>query len=57
MRGSIVPDSNREDHMNISVVLRVLALICFVLAALGVPLGPVALVPLGLACWVGSTLG
>jgi hypothetical protein len=43
--------------MNISVVLRVLALICFVLATLGVPLGPVALVPLGLACWVGSTLG
>jgi hypothetical protein len=43
--------------MSFSVVLRVLALICFVLAALGVPLGPVALVPLGLACWVGSTLG
>jgi len=39
-----------------SLVLRVIACICFVLAAVGVPVLGIALVPVGLACWVGSTL-
>lgn len=42
--------------MNASAVLRLIATICFVLAALGVaPISP-AMVPLGLALWCGSTL-
>ena len=37
--------------------LRIVALICFVLAALGIgSWGGVALVPAGLAFWMGSTL-
>lgn len=38
-----------------SLILRVIALICFVLAAIGIE-APVGLVALGLAFWVGSTL-
>lgn len=40
----------------ISLVLRVIALILFIIAAAGIPLGGFALIPIGLACWVGSTL-
>jgi len=42
--------------MTISLVLRVIALIAFVIDALGIPLGNIALIPVGLACWVGSSL-
>jgi hypothetical protein len=42
--------------MNASAVLRIIALICFVLAAFGVAAFGVALVPAGLAFWVASTL-
>lgn len=35
-------------------LLLVFALVCFILAALGVGLAP--WVPVGLACWVGSAL-
>lgn len=38
-----------------SKALRIIALIVFVLAAVGVSFG-IELVPLGLALWVGSTL-
>ena len=43
--------------MGTSRILRIIATICFVLAAFGV-LAPaaVAMVPLGLALWCGSTL-
>jgi len=41
--------------MNASVILRLVACICFVLAVFGVAPGGLAPVPLGLAFWVGST--
>lgn len=37
-------------------ILLVLALICFILAAVGVGFGSVGLVPLGLAFWVATSL-
>jgi hypothetical protein len=40
--------------MGVSTILLVLAVVCFVLAAIGVSLGTVALVPLGLAFFAGS---
>lgn len=40
----------------IDVLLLVLALLCFILAAFGATIGHVALVPLGLAFWVGAYL-
>ena len=41
----------------IPYVLRLLATIALILVTAGLPaLGPVPLVPLGLALWVGSTL-
>jgi hypothetical protein len=40
--------------MGISTILLVIAVVCFVLAAIGVALGTVALVPLGLAFFAGS---
>lgn len=42
--------------MSISAVLRIIALVCFVLAAFGVAAFGVLLVPIGLAFWVASTL-
>ena len=42
--------------MGPSRILRIIATICFVLAAVGVTPGVVAMVPLGLALWCGSTL-
>ena len=42
--------------MTVGTILLVLALICFVLAACGVPLGPVSTVALGLAFWVLAVL-
>ena len=42
--------------MNASAICRLVATVCFVLAAFGVSFGAVALVPLGLAIWCGSTL-
>jgi hypothetical protein len=42
--------------MGTSAILRVLATLCFVLAVFGVQPGVVAMVPLGLALWCGSTL-
>lgn len=41
--------------MNLSLAFRIAALVCFILAVVGIPVG-VALVPLGLALWVASTL-
>ncbi len=41
--------------MNPSAIMRLIATICFALAIVGVPAG-IALVPLGLALWCGSTL-
>jgi hypothetical protein len=40
----------------ISLLLRVAAVVCFALAAAGMNTGKVALLPLGLALWCGSTL-
>lgn len=37
-------------------VLQIAALLCFALAALGVPAAGVVLVPLGLALWVLSVI-
>ena len=37
-------------------ILLIIALVCFVLAAVGVGLGRINLIGLGLACWVGSVL-
>ena len=42
--------------MNTSSIMRLIATICFVLAMFGVMPGAVAMVPLGLALWCGSTL-
>jgi hypothetical protein len=42
--------------MSTSAILRLIATICFVLAVFGVAPGAVAIVPLGLALWCGSTL-
>lgn len=44
--------------MTVSGVLRIIALVCFILAAFGLSAlgGVVTLVPLGLAFWVASTL-
>ena len=42
--------------MNASAVMRLIATIAFVLAIFGVMPGAVAMVPLGLALWCGSTL-
>ena len=42
--------------MGTSAILRLIATICFVLAIFGFAPGTVAMVPLGLALWCGSTL-
>ena len=42
--------------MNVSALLLVAAIICFVLAALSVSVGAVALVPLGLAFFAAAHL-
>jgi hypothetical protein len=42
--------------MGVSRILRIIATICFVLAAVGVTPTRVPLIPLGLALWCGSTL-
>jgi hypothetical protein len=42
--------------VDLHFLLLVLAFICFVLAAFGVNLGRVGLLPLGLACWVLTLL-
>lgn len=42
--------------MNISVVMRLVATICFVLAVFGVAPGGLSPVALGLAFWCGSSL-
>lgn len=42
--------------MNVSILLLVLAIICFVLAALSVSVGGVLLVPLGLALFAAAHL-
>jgi hypothetical protein len=42
--------------MRTSAILRLIATICFVLAIFGLTPGTVAMVPLGLALWCGSTL-
>lgn len=43
-------------YVTISRVLVLIAVIIFVLAAFGVSLGAVALVPLGLAIWAAAAL-
>jgi hypothetical protein len=42
--------------MTLSTILMAVALICFVLGAIGVRTGKVSMVPLGLAFWVLATL-
>jgi hypothetical protein len=43
--------------VSISTALRIVALVCFIFGAFGFnPIPMVAMVPLGLAFWVGSTL-
>jgi hypothetical protein len=42
--------------VNVSVLLLVVAIVCFVLAALSVGVGSVALVPLGLAFFCAAHL-
>lgn len=41
--------------VNANSVLRLIAVVCFALATFGVNPGGVAMVPLGLALWCGST--
>jgi hypothetical protein len=40
----------------ISLILRVVAIICFVLAAVGLNTGKASLLPVGLALWCASTV-
>lgn len=40
--------------MNVSVLLLVVAIVCFVLAALGVGVGGLLLIPLGLAAFAAA---
>lgn len=40
----------------ISLILRVVAIICFVLAAVGLNTGKASLLPVGLALWCLSTV-
>lgn len=42
--------------MNANSILRLVATICFVLAALGVQPGAYPMIAVGLALWCGSTL-
>ena len=42
--------------MTLGTILLVIALVCFVLSAVGVGLGRLNLIGLGLACCVGSVL-
>lgn len=42
--------------MTIQIVLKIVAIVCFVLAIFGVPLNAVAMLSIGLATWCGSTL-
>ena len=42
--------------MTIGTILLVVALICFVLAAVGVGFGRLNLIAAGLACWMASML-
>jgi hypothetical protein len=42
--------------MSVSRVLRIIATVCFVLAAVGFAPTGVLLIPLGLALWCGSTV-
>ena len=42
--------------MTIGTILLIAALICFVLAAVGVAISRLNLIAAGLACWVGSIL-
>ena len=52
------PTSPKGDSpMSTSAILRVIATICFVLATFGlIAPAAIAMVPLGLALWCGSTL-
>ena len=43
-------------RLTLSTILVLVAVICFVFAALGIGAGRINLVALGLACWAGSTL-
>jgi hypothetical protein len=45
----------RRFIMNGSALLRMAALVCFILAAFGVSVGGYPMIPVGLAAWVGST--
>ena len=40
----------------ISLILRVAAIVCFILAAVGLNTGKASLLPVGLALWCGSTV-
>jgi len=40
----------------IALILKIVALILFIFATFGIPLLGINLIPLGLACWVGSGL-
>jgi hypothetical protein len=42
--------------MSTSKILKIASLVCFALATFGVLVGPVTLVPLGLALYVGAEL-
>ena len=42
--------------LTVSFILLILALICFILAAIGIGAGRLNLVAAGLALWVGSEL-
>ena len=42
--------------MTLGTILLIVALICFVLAAVGVAVSRLNLIALGLACWVASVL-
>lgn len=38
--------------MNINQILLIIGFVCFVIAAIGVPVGRVNLIAAGLACWI-----
>ncbi len=55
-RGPMLTMFQGRNDMNASSIMRLIATICFVLAMFGVSPGAVAMIPLGLALWCGSTL-
>ena len=54
--GRRLSHTSKEEPMGVSRILRIIATICFALAAVGITPTGVSLIPVGLALWCGSTL-